>query len=799
MKTSKRRKLTIFIGVLTSVVVSVNCGALRTQAFSTLTTAEIESMAKRATPAYAAAGSEPEPPRVFINTDYIAPTGKTIAVPAGGDFQDAINQAEPGDVITLQAGATYKGNFKLPSKSGSGWIVIRTSAPDSSLPSPGTRITPAFASVLPKIMTGNSEPALEATDGAHHFRLLGLEVTQAAGVTQTYSLVSLGDSQNTLAKLPHNFILDRVYLHGSPSITLRRGILLNSATTAVIDSYIADCHEVGADSQAIGGFNGPGPFKIVNNYLEGAGENFILGGGDPFITNLVPSDIEFRRNHCFKPFSWKIDDPSYAGMPWGVKNLFELKNAQRVLIDGNIFENNWTMAQNGFAILFTVRNQNGTAPWSVVQDITFTNNIVKRTGGGFNMHAWDNLQQSMQSQRFRISNNLLVDVSKERYAGSGTAFQFNGVPDLTIEHNTVFQSGNIIANVDVLTERFVFRNNLLPHNEYGIKGDGRGTGNETINTQFPGGVFKKNVMIGGPGELYPSDNFFPPSFDQVGYVDRLGGNYRLTNASPYKNAGSDGKDIGCDFDALEAALTRTISTVASVSAASYSPGAALSAESIASAFGVGLSTGTMAAPTVPLPTTLAGTTVKVRDSAGTERLAPLFYVSPTQVNYQIPAGTASGAAIITVTSGTDIVAVGTVQIIAVAPGLFTFEATGQGVAAGEVVRFRNNVQQSADLLARFDSTQSKWIPFPIDLAITTDQVYLILYGTGIRARNPNGNVTAKVGDITCQVTYAGNHSTYVGLDQVNVLLPNSLAGKGNANVVLTVDGQGANSVSVTIK
>ena len=156
MKTLWRRNLTIFIGFLTSVLVMVNCGVVGTQAVSTLTEAEIESMAKRAMPALGIAGAEPELPRVFINTNYTPPTGRTIAVPAGGDFQAAINQAQPGDIITLQAGATYTGNFTLPAKSGTNWIVIRTSAPDSSLPPPGTRITPAFASVLPKIVTPNA-------------------------------------------------------------------------------------------------------------------------------------------------------------------------------------------------------------------------------------------------------------------------------------------------------------------------------------------------------------------------------------------------------------------------------------------------------------------------------------------------------------------------------------------------------------------------------------------------------------------------------------------------------------------
>jgi uncharacterized protein (TIGR03437 family) len=594
--------------------------------------------------------------------------------------------------------------------------------------------------------------------------------------------------------------LDRVYLHGNPTATLRRGVKLNSASTAIIDSYISDCHEVGNDSQAIGGWNGAGPYKIVNNYLEAAGENLILGGGDPAVANLVVSDIEFRRNYCFKPLSWRIGDPSYAGRPWTVKNHFELKNAQRVLIDGNIFEHNWGMAQSGYAILFTVRNQDGNAPWSVVQDVTFTNNIVRKSAGGINMHGTDDLQRSLTSRRIRIANNLFAEIDGQRWGGPGNGFQFIGGPhEVTIEHNTIFHTGNIITVSDVVTEALVFRNNLFPHNEYGLKGDGRNTGNDTITNYFPGSEIRKNVLAGGPSSVYPADNFFPAVLDDARFVDRNGGNYRLAANSPYKNAGTDGKDIGCDFDVLDAALVRNISTAYSVSAASYNTNAPLAAESIVSAFGTDLATGTQAATTTPLPTTLAGTTVKVRDSAGVERSALLFYVSPTQVNYQIPAGTTTGTAIVTMTSGNTIVAAGTVQITAVAPGLFSFEATGRGVAAGEAVRFRGGVLQAEARLARFDSSQNKWIPIPVDLSFTTDQVFLILYGTGIRARNPNGTVTAQVGGVTCQVTYAGSQSTNVGLDQVNIALPNSLAGRGVVDVVFNVEGVAANTVQVTIQ
>ncbi len=796
MKTNWGSKLTLFIGFLTPVFVMVNCGAMQTQAVSSFSEAKVGRIHKYTMPAFQTGGAEPELPRVLLNTSYVPPTGRTIAVPAGGDFQAALNQAQPGEIITLQAGATYTGNFTLPAKSGSGWIVIRTSAPDSNLPPPGTRITPAYASELPKIVTPNSTPALEAVSGAHHFRLIGLEFALAPGVQRAFNLISLGDSQTSLALVPRELILDRVYVHGNPSVTLRRGILLNSASTAIIDSYISDCHEEGADSQAIAGFNGPGPFKIVNNYLEGAGENFILGGGDPFITDLVPSDIEFRLNHCFKPLSWRIGDPSYAGRPWGVKNLFELKNAQRVLIDGNIFENNWTHAQNGYAILFTVRNQDGGAPWSVVQDVTFTNNIVRRVASAFNMHGMDDNHPTPVSRRFRISNNLLEQVDGLRFDGGGVAFQLNGGPhDVIIEHNTIFHTGNVVVT-GAVTERLVYRNNLFPHNEYGIKGAGQGTGHETINTFFPDSVIKKNVFVGGPSTLYPPDNFFPASFDEVQFVDRAGGNYRLAPSSPYKNAGTDGKDIGCDFDALNLALS-AIANIVNVSAASFS-GASLAPASIAAAFGAKLSSTTLT-PQGSLPTTLGGTSIKVVDSAGVERLSPLFLVSPLQINFLVPANTALGTATVTVFNGNSVIASGIVPITATSPGIFTADANGRGLLAGVALRVKEDGSQQFEQVLRFDAAQNKIVAVPIDLGNSADQVFLIVFGSGIRFRSSPAAVTSTIGGTDAPIFFAGAQGEFVGLDQVNLLVPQSLAGRGEVDVTLTVDGKAANTVRVVIK
>src|SRR5437867_3598524 len=498
--------------------------------------------------------SDPELPRVCVDSMSAPSNGRTIAVAPGGDFQAALKAAQPGDAITLEAGARFTGNFTLPNKPGTGWITIRTAAPDSRLPAAGTRITPAYTSVLPKLVSSNSRPVITAAPGAHHYRFIGVEFTVGPEVTINYHLILLGNRPTSAEDVPHDLIFDRVYIHGNPRVNLRRGIGLNSARTAIIDSYIAEAHEVGADSQAILGWDGPGPFKIVNNYLEGAGENLLLGGADPSIEGLVPSDIEIRRNHFYKPLWWRVDDPSYAGIHWTLKNLLELKNAQRVLIDANVFENNWLDAQSGTAIVFTVRNQEGTAPWSVVQDVTFTNNIVRHTSGAIGMHGWDDIYPSQQSARFLIEHNLLDNVDSAAWGGTGWLFSaFRGLVDLQIEHNTGFMDQAIMMAGDAAHTGFIYRNNLTPMGVSGFTGVDTQQGVQTLDTYFPGYLSQGNVLAGAAPALYPANNFFPASLATVGFVDLAGGNYRLSAASPYKNAGTDGKDIGADIDAVEAA------------------------------------------------------------------------------------------------------------------------------------------------------------------------------------------------------------------------------------------------------
>jgi uncharacterized protein (TIGR03437 family) len=237
----------------------------------------------------------------------------------------------------------------------------------------------------------------------------------------------------------------------------------------------------------------------------------------------------------------------------------------------------------------------------------------------------------------------------------------------------------------------------------------------------------------------------------------------------------------------------------SASAASYASGALLASASIASGLGVGLASGAEGLASQPPPLTLANTIVKVRDSGGVERQAPLYYVGPTQINYLVPDGTAIGLATLTVTSGGQVTATGSASIGSVAPGLFTANADGKGVPAAAAITVALDLTQTVQAVARCGTAPGSCVTSPIDLGPNGIQVVLTLYGTGIRGRSALSGVTVKLGGIDAQVQYAGAQSQFAGLDQVNVTVPRALAGQGEVDLALTVDGKAANTVRVNFK
>ncbi|MDQ3009256.1 MAG: PQQ-dependent sugar dehydrogenase [Acidobacteriota bacterium] len=280
---------------------------------------------------------------------------------------------------------------------------------------------------------------------------------------------------------------------------------------------------------------------------------------------------------------------------------------------------------------------------------------------------------------------------------------------------------------------------------------------------------------------------------------------RLLLDSPY-NISSFGEDEAGELYVvhLGGAIYRIVNLnapagqVAIVSAASYR-GDALAPELITAAFGTNLAVVTQASNATPLPANIGGTQVTVRDSTGVDRIAPLFFVSPNQVNYQIPPNTASGNATVTITNWSGVVSRGTVQVSPIAPGLFTLNATGRGLPAAVVDRIKASGTRTTEAIGQFDPVQNQFVPVPIDLGALDDQVFLVLFGTGFRFRSALSAATATIGGTNAEVTFAGPQGGFVGLDQANIRIPRSLAGRGEVDVVLTVDGQASNAVRISLK
>ena len=586
---------------------------------------------------------------------------ETRVVRRGENLQAALNAAQPGDVLLLEAGAEFVGNFVLPVKAGDTPIVVRSAVSDR-LPPEGGRIQPAHASLLARIRSANTAAALRTAAGAHHWELRYLEFGANQGGYG--DILQIGDgsaSQNTVEEIPHHLVLSHLYVHGDPLLGQKRGIALNAAHVTIRDSYVSDCKGVGIDTQAIGGWNGPGPYSIVNNYLEATGENLLFGGADPAVPNLVPDGIVVRGNLFSRPMAWRnpiIDTPqgviaaaegggtlpagvyayrivarrpvgqgtigrstasveasatvadggavrltwqavpdateyrvygriagaqpgywtvsgtsfvdtgaapasgavpTTAGTVWSVKNLFELKSARNVIVEGNILENHWKESQPGYAIVLTPRNSNGGCTWCVIEQVRFENNIVRHVAAGINLLGYDiPSRPTEQTREIVIRNNLFHDMGPA-YGGNGWFLLIGDEPrDVVVDHNTISHAGTTLVFAYGRTngeprriEGFRFTNNAGPHGTYGINGEVFSYGNGIIQGYFPGAVVTGNYLAGASASRYPAGNYVGSAF-AAEFVDATAGDFRLRESSILRGAATDGGDIGADIGTLVA-------------------------------------------------------------------------------------------------------------------------------------------------------------------------------------------------------------------------------------------------------
>jgi hypothetical protein len=452
----------------------------------------------------------------------------TLYVTAGGDFQAALNAAQPGDEIVLEKGARFVGAFRLPGKPGGPAITIR-----SGSPLPDRRLKwPEDGPRLAIIASGTVEAALTG-HGVSNWRLDGLRFeSNTAGQGNVIELLDAT-----------NITMDRLIIVAGPD-GQKRGILGNGRNITLTRSHIANIWATGQDSQAFLAYDGAGPYAITDNYLEAASENVMFGGADSAAPDRIPADILVENNHFSKQLEWK-------GQWKVVKNLFELKAAKRVVIRNNLFERNWTDVQSGSAIVFTPRNQGGLAPWSVVEDVLFERNIIRETEAVFNILGIDGEQPSGRTTRITIRNNLAIASRTFLMAGGE-------VGTLTIDHNTVDQGSNVMllycGNVwptgssqrrgaQYAIENLIYTNNMANHNEYGVFGDNTGIGLPALTRLTLGYTWRQNVLAGGANTLYryPPGTFLPTLAE---YQSQFTVGYTLAPNSVYRGIATDGTDLG---------------------------------------------------------------------------------------------------------------------------------------------------------------------------------------------------------------------------------------------------------------
>jgi hypothetical protein len=380
----------------------------------------------------------------------------------------------------------YSGNFvcKRPSViqtaglSGSGRIAVGTS--------------------LGIMRSPNASPVYQTAPGVSGCVLEGVEAQ---------GMVAFGTTLETsLDQLPRSGGIRRVIIRPAPGTTLKRGLSFHGIGLFSEDSHIEGVRVVKQDSQAIWISNGPGPYRIVNNYLEAASENILVGGDSVRIAGVTPADILIENNTIAKPLAWK------AETGWQVKNLLELKNAKRVVIRGNTFDGNWVDGQSGYAILFTPRNQYGDNPWSVVEDVLFERNVLRNISGGLNISGDDSNNISQRTSRITITQNKFL-ISRAVMGGSGRCAQITRGPQVIVwTQNTCISDGTSFiytAGGGIVTAitSSVFTGNIFVHNTYGFASDVSPTSAlDTIAAYYPEVVWEGNAVGGGSVSRYPAGN-----------------------------------------------------------------------------------------------------------------------------------------------------------------------------------------------------------------------------------------------------------------------------------------------------
>ena len=540
----------------------------------------------------------------YTGLDGTPSPGKRVIVPAKSDLAAAVESAKCGDTLLLPAGDSFE-VATLPAKKcdDQHYITIRTDTPDSKLPAQGIRISPAWAGVasLP------GRPPYAQPEGGPAKLLATIVVRRPAGVLVGDHMRFIGiewtsDPAADIGRIvttdhADHVIFDRNWIHPGEGAELGHGIgmVQGAHQIAVINSYVSGFNCIAragkcTDATAVGGGYGEEPagtFKIYNNFLESSGENILFGGA---ASKVNPTDLEIRRNHLFRPMIWREGEPGYApspkGQPYIVKNNFELKSAVRVLFEANLLENSWGgFSQTGYSILLNPRSQFSKCPICRVNHVTIRYIKIRNVAGVFQFS--NGLARgggaATDGGFYSIHDVIAENIHEGDFKGTGVFLIIASVEppghDLLIDHVTAFVPGRFLSvlNKGDKLRNFSVTNSVFSSDgrRYTVGSAGGGPGNcatqaqragpdAVINQCFGPYKFERNLIIGDDGP-WPRGNFTVRSAEKAGIrdlKDTVSKDPRLchekgpgcSRVSPGAGAASDGRDLGADVDAVEAAL-----------------------------------------------------------------------------------------------------------------------------------------------------------------------------------------------------------------------------------------------------
>jgi hypothetical protein len=530
--------------------------------------------------------SAPLLPQVTPDPTYPSESGYTVVTAANGAaLTTDLTGVACNTIIRLTHGATYSTGTTFPlttnctcrtggsSKWNAPGVIIQS---DSFIGGSvrGTRIDPSSEYGRLAHLTSTDTTLFSATNNsAGCYWLLGIDGTDtnAAG----FMVVSWGDESSK--NFAHDLVIDHSYLHGIPLTQMTHCVGLNGNWQAIVDSYIADCHDTGVDTQAVFSRDGQGPFLVQNNFLEGAAENTMWGGAASQ-AGILMSDITIKGSHYFKPLAWWPGSPLYMGYTPVVKNLIEFKNGQRILVTGNVFDTSWAGGQAEVTI-FNPACSGAPASVDFISDVTYTLNIGKNSPqaivfGGcsdvstqpderilFTQNVWQGIDAQLWS-----SGGSYHDINLNCGAGTGGLFCSHdiwGVHETMVSATSQQSTGyQINSTCPSCSYGIQYRDSIMDTGLFGAFGVG---GNAIIAGSVPGANFTNDCIYGNNGAIgnnssYANDvNVVAASNVFVSTTD-----FHVAPASACHAIASDGTDPGANINGVNAAIAGDVQTLANL-------------------------------------------------------------------------------------------------------------------------------------------------------------------------------------------------------------------------------------------